>query len=65
MAGTAGYAYSAGYTAPMGVSTVGMGPLGVSGVGVAMGTTTIAPTIYEKAIVQDIPSTHISKYSRE
>jgi len=48
----------------MGVSGVGVGQMGVSGVGIApiasstvsMGTTTIAPTIYEKAIVQDIPT---------
>lgn len=53
--GATGYSqttYSTGYPAAVGVSTVGVGSLGVSTVPmsrtstVAMGTTTVAPTIY-------------------
>jgi hypothetical protein len=52
---------SAGYAYQMGVSGVGIAPIASSTV--SMGTTTIAPTIYEKAIVQDIPSTYYSNGS--
>jgi len=54
--------YSTGYPGAIAASTVGVGGLGVSTVPVtrtstvSTGTTIVAPTIYEKAIVQDIPS---------
>ena len=50
--------YSTGYPGAVG----GMNQLGVSAVPVSrsstvsMGTTTIAPTIYEKAVIQEIPA---------
>lgn len=53
--------YGTGYPGAIGMSTVGVAPLGMSAVpvtrtsNVSMGTTTIAPTIYEKAVIQDIP----------
>jgi len=54
--------YGVGYPGAVGMSTMGVGQMGVSNVPVSrtstvsMGTTTIAPTIYEKAVVQEIPT---------
>lgn len=57
--------YNTGYPGGYGASTLGVSGLGVSTVPVSrtstvsMGTTTVAPTIYEKAVIQEIPGSFL------